>query len=42
MIMKRDKKTEQVIEKILNLGFFDYDYYLENNSDLKIYDMTID
>ena len=40
MIMKRDKKTEQVIEKILNLGFFDYDYYLENNSDLKIYDMN--
>lgn len=40
MIRKRDKKTEQVIEKILNLGFFDYDYYLENNHDLKIYDMN--
>ena len=37
---KRDEKIEQIIERILNLGFFDYDYYLSENEDLRIYDMN--
>ena len=40
MKLNRDEKTEQIIQKILNLGFFDYDYYLSENDDLRIYDMN--
>lgn len=37
MVKKIDEKTEQIIQKILNLGFFDY--YLDNKNDLRIYDI---